>query len=461
MKLSQFTLVVEDYPNPGEHLIYNTRTQALVKLDQKTKNILDRLGASDFAPDFVEEERLKALYRMGFIVKDQAEDDEKLARFMEQKKYGVSDSKFHATILTTYNCNFACTYCFEESTRTSNQRLDRATSDLILTWLKRKIEKLRMKRLIVDYYGGEPLLNQSAIEYITPALKEWCDARGVRFQMEIQTNGALLTPDFVDKYLPYGLYEVQVSLDGVREVHDANRPMRGSGAGTFDTVVKNLQAVADKVGLIVAAGYDKGDPQPLIDLIDHLDDIGLLKKLKKFIWSPVHPTLGPKGHADQVVSPGCLKNYDTDTLHGAETKIKQALEKKGILMSSGLSASMCAVTSGERGVTIDTQGLIFKCNAMLGHPELAVGDVREEEYNAQRQAFLAAEPWKECDSDCPYMPLCNTGCRLFGLFKKGDFMAKSCEKGYMDKFVPEAIKKEYELQLAAKQKQAKPKEALV
>ena len=462
MKLSNYSLWVDDYPNEGEHLLYHTRTQALIKVGSEMKEILFRLKDPSLTVTPSQEEDIKRLFHIGVVVRDEADDRERLERFMEQKKYGIDKSSFMATILTTYNCNFACTYCFEESTRASSQKLDSKTSDDIMVWLKRKVERLGVRSLDLNFYGGEPLLNQPMLEYIASTMKVWCEERGTKFKMMMQTNGALLTPELVDRYLMLGLYRVQVSLDGTREVHDRQRPMRGSGQGTFDLVIRNLQAVADKVNVMVAAGYDKGDPTGIIELLDYLDKIGLLKKLKKFSYSPIHPTLGPKGHTEQIVSPGCLNNYKTETLLQAESRIKEVMEKKGLFTKSGLSASMCPVTTGDGSVTIDTQGLIFKCNAMLGHPELAVGSIYEQEYNDRHHSFMAADAWKKCDADCPYAPLCNTGCRLFSFFQSKDFSAKSCERSYMDRFVPEAVKKEYQNQLALRERpKVPPKEILV
>ena len=34
MKLSQFTVVVNDYPKPDQHLLYNTLSRALIKVDK-------------------------------------------------------------------------------------------------------------------------------------------------------------------------------------------------------------------------------------------------------------------------------------------------------------------------------------------------------------------------------------------------------------------------------------------
>src|SRR3989338_8986975 len=167
MRLSTYTLFVENYPNPGECLAYHTRTQSLVKIDRELKEILDDLDDPRLVFSAAQSENLKSLHRIGIVVRDEAEDRERLDRFMEQKKYGVNDAFFMATILTTYNCNFACTYCFEESTRTSSQKLDFQMSDRILVWLQKKVERLGVKMLELNFYGGEPLLNQPVLEYIS------------------------------------------------------------------------------------------------------------------------------------------------------------------------------------------------------------------------------------------------------------------------------------------------------
>jgi uncharacterized protein len=451
MQISRFTVFVDDYPSQGESLAYNTRTQSLVKVNQDLKNLLDNLRLARRAEVLPYEAELSELFQMGIIVKDDADDVERFERFIDQRKYGVDNTNFTASVLTTYSCNFACTYCFEESTRSSGQKLDKPTSDLIMNWIKLKVGKYRPKQFTLNYYGGEPLLNQPIMEYMSAHMQDWCRQQGINFKVNIQTNGALLTPEFLEKHIPLGLQSARISVDGTKEIHDRQRPMRGTGQGTFDIVMKNLIYAVDKIKISVAAGYDKGNPQGILDILDYLDEIKVLRKLDTFMHTPIHPSLGPAHDPGAIVSSECMSNYETDTLLGATAIIKDALRKKGIGAKSGLSTSMCPVTR-DGGVTIDTQGLIFKCNSMLGHPELAVGNVRSIEYNDMQTKFLEADAWKKCEPDCPYAPICNTGCRLFGYFKTGDFMAKSCEKGYMDRFIPLAIRKEYDLRMAASKK---------
>lgn len=456
MKISKFSIFVDGYPSVYESLAFNTRTHALVKISSDFKALLERLEESDYADLLPYEDKLLHLYKIGIVVRDEADDIDRFERFIDRRKYGVDTRDFVVTLLTTYSCNFACTYCFEETTRGSGQKMSKETADAVMVWTKKRVKRYQVKQCTINYYGGEPLLNQPIMEYVSSHMQEWCRSQGVRFKVNIQTNGALFTPEFIDKHKKWGLETARISLDGTKEVHDRQRPMRGSGGGTFDIIMKNLVPAVDKIQMSIAAGYDGSEPQGILDLLDYLDGIGVLKKLDKFLYSPVHPTLGPKDHPEKLEGMGCMSNYEPDNLLKASAIIKEAMEKKGLVTKSGLSTSMCPLTRESGSPTVDTNGLIFKCNSMLGHPDLAVGNVMEDEYNAKQQEFMSMEAFRQCDDSCPYKPLCNTGCRLFGFFKHGDFAAKSCSREYMDKFVPNAIKKEYELRMAAKQPSPQP-----
>ena len=63
-----------------------------------------------------------------------------------------------------------------------------------------------------------------------------CQARGVAMLINIITNGLLLTPEVVDRLLPFGLNGVKITLDGDRDTHNRMRPLRG-GQGTFDKII--------------------------------------------------------------------------------------------------------------------------------------------------------------------------------------------------------------------------------
>ena len=132
MKLSKFNKWVKDYPEKGECLLFNTRTQAFLKIDQELKKALD--GLDNHGSREIEErlkENIEDLKGNGIIVEDDRDDEAKLYDFFRQIKYESDALTYEVTILTTYNCNFRCVYCFEESVKES-VFLDKNTENLIV-----------------------------------------------------------------------------------------------------------------------------------------------------------------------------------------------------------------------------------------------------------------------------------------------------------------------------------------
>ena len=98
---------------------------------------------------------------------------------------------------------------------------------------RRRSKRLQPRRLVLTFFGGEPLLNVPAMFEIAGRSSKHAASRGVTQLVNIITNGLLLTPRVVERMLPLGLTGVKVTLDGDRETHDRMRPLRG-GQGTFD-----------------------------------------------------------------------------------------------------------------------------------------------------------------------------------------------------------------------------------
>lgn len=443
MKFSSHTILVNDYPAPGECLAFNTRTQALVKINRELKETVDHDGAPSYFSRRVRySEDLSRLHEMGVIAADEGEDRRNLESFFRRLKTGVKKSNFPVTVLTTYACNFKCVYCFQESSRV-NARMDAATAGRVMRWIKKRLERFGYEQLYVVFYGGEPLVNKPVLEKIAGHMKGWCERRGIRFKFMLQTNGYLMTPECIDRYLKLGLDQVRISVDGVGEEHDRNRPLR-NGGGTFDRIMDNIAACADKVTIGISTSYDRGDVGKIERLLDYFDERELLHKLGRFIFSPVHAALGPAGCPEQILGADCMGNYEDENLLAAARAIRGMMERRGLPVSGGMSIAACPLTRENAGVTIDQDGRIYKCNSMLGHPEFSVGDVRDDEYNEKDGEFVHLDVWRRCPRDCPYLPMCGGGCRLSSFLKHRNFTAPACHKAYLDKMAPEFIKQEYE-----------------
>ena len=457
MKQSRFNIWVSDYPRKGEHLLFNARTQALLKINQGLRQELDALNNTrKVIPGTQLQENLSSLRENGIIIEDDMQEAEQLKEFFHQLQYESSRKMAcEVTILTTYNCNFRCTYCFEEQVR-DDIFLDKPTSDAIVRWLINRAEKEDLKSIFLVFYGGEPLLNIKPIYDISWALQEWAGKKHIGFGFGIITNGSLLTADLVDKFLPVGLKEVRVTLDGDRDAHNQKRPF-ADGKPSFDLIVDNIKKIIDKVSVGVVGNFDQSNYRSIFSLIDYLEKEKILKRLNRIEFAPLNPRLGPPDNPAAVDMGHCLSFFDGNGLHREVVAIKQELIRRGVVIDTGLAINACALNMKNSGLTIDPKGAIYKCNALVGYPQFSLGTVFDNKFKKREEVFLAMRAWEQCPQDCPYLPMCQGGCRFFSYMEQNDLAKVSCKKAYLDQITPELIKMEYEQLIAKRQEKDETK----
>jgi len=147
----------------------------------------------------------------------------------------LDNSYFKLTLLPTEQCNFRCTYCYEDFELGA---MPRPVINGLKALLTARAPELR--RLDLHWFGGEPM---TAFSIVT----EICDhAQKLRVRQphldiysSMTTNGYLLTPDRFTQLVRLGVVRYQISLDGYGEKHDRTRH-RVDGHGTFSQIWENL-----------------------------------------------------------------------------------------------------------------------------------------------------------------------------------------------------------------------------
>lgn len=449
MKLSRFNLCVENYPEQGEHLLFNTRTQALIKINPELKDLLDsleKIKVEDLG--LIAKGYLTALKENGMIVEDAQEEESKLKDFFRQLKYDSSFLPFEATILTTYACNFRCVYCFEESVK-ADVFLDKETSDLIIKWLIQRAEAKKFKRIFLVYYGGEPLLNIRPIYDISWHIREWAQRKGVEFGFGIITNGSLINPGLIDKFTTVGLKDIRITIDGDRSEHNKKRPFT-DGRPTFDLIIDNIKSIIDKVNIGVVGNFDQENVASIPGFLDYLEKEGLLYRLNRIDFAPLSPRLGPRSNPGAIELAECLSFVSKDGLFNEVLSVKRELMRRGIKIRTGLAINACSLIMQDAAVTIDPEGLIYKCNSLVGYSEFSLGNVQSDEFEEKSREFLNIDAWDKCPKDCPYIPMCQGGCRFYSYLENNNFSDLSCKREYFDRITPELIKLEYHKLLSEK-----------
>ncbi|MEU4510731.1 FxsB family cyclophane-forming radical SAM/SPASM peptide maturase [Nonomuraea wenchangensis] len=157
---------------------------------------------------------------------------------------GWRPTPFQQFVLKIHSrCNLACTYCYmyemaDQGWRRQPRRMSQATIDAAAARIAEHARMNRLSQVEVILHGGEPLLaGVDHLRYAVKAVRAAVDP-GVTVNVQVQTNGVLLDPAFLELFDELGVL-VAVSLDGDREANDRHR--RGpAGQGSFDRVDAGL-----------------------------------------------------------------------------------------------------------------------------------------------------------------------------------------------------------------------------
>jgi uncharacterized protein len=231
------------------------KIEALRKGETLTdKKFLDELSEKGFIADEFEEKREYRRKYLDFI--DSRERDE-----------------IQIFFVTNYNCNFACSYCYQDQYSNPANELNRDVIDAFFNYVKKEFGS---RRKYITIFGGEPLLNSTRqkdlIAYIVNRSVE--DDLSLCFV----TNGY-----YLEEYIPVlrkgKIREVQVTLDGTESIHNNRRFLKGGGA-TFKKIVKGIDAcLKDNIDINLRMVIDKENIDNLSDLAQFAIDKGWTKSL--------------------------------------------------------------------------------------------------------------------------------------------------------------------------------------
>jgi len=150
------------------------------------------------------------------------------------------------TLNIVNSCNLKCRYCWNEGGSYGNfldksQMMDEITAinavDILLK------ESSGSKDLVVDFYGGEPLLNFELIKKVVIYCKKIQNEKKTNFRFLLATNGTLLSKERGEFLIKNGV-DIAVSLDGPRQIHDMHRPFLGGRGGSFDVIMSNINSLS-------------------------------------------------------------------------------------------------------------------------------------------------------------------------------------------------------------------------
>lgn len=136
----------------------------------------------------------------------------------------------------TQRCNLKCVHCYAHALEVDG------VDDISTDQAKTMIDDLAAYGApVMLFSGGEPLVRKDLVE-----LAKHATSKGMR--AVISTNGTLITKEKAKELKEVGLSYVGISLDGMEEVHDRFRGVKGSFRKALQGI-ENCQAEGLKVGM--------------------------------------------------------------------------------------------------------------------------------------------------------------------------------------------------------------------
>lgn len=143
-------------------------------------------------------------------------------------------------VVPSFGCNLQCTYCYQELFEPRARLIDPERIDALFAYIDRYHAK-EMPRPYLTLFGGEPLVDTESHRDRVGRFLKGTQQRGMT--VAVVTNGYDLEA-FVPLLREGPIREIQVTLDGPKEIHDARRPHAGGG-GSFERALRGVEALLD------------------------------------------------------------------------------------------------------------------------------------------------------------------------------------------------------------------------
>jgi len=347
--------------------------------------------------------------------------------------------KFTIIIKTSYDCNLSCNYCYEGQ----KPKKLRLSLDLAKKIISTFINQFPNKKIEFIWHGGEPLLlGQEFYEQIIEYQKNL--GKQEQIKNSIQTNGLLLSDKFLN-FLVSNHFNIGISLDGSKQIHDAQRVTRNNGA-TFDKVFESFQRLRKANELY----KKKSNPHALSvftrNTLQHLDEFYEFFKENKMSVK-INPLMSVGNAADSsdlFVSP---HEYGQALVYLFERWVNEKSPDFSIepfprmirsLVTGKGETCVFSKACANQYLSVDPEGNITPCGRW-GKDDYYLGNIETEILDSilSSSQFIAYKDGRNktdtvCKG-CRYMNICNGGCAFSGFMVDQSLSAKDfyCESYFM------------------------------
>lgn len=292
------------------------------------------------------------------------------------------------TIYLTTNCNFNCTYCYEEF-KGNNEFTEYKfieTIDYIF-----KMDK--SNKISICFMGGEPLLKKELISKgLEHIQKNYSDRLCVYY---ITTNASMLDDDIIVMLKKYN-FRVRLSFDGTKKVHSLNRKSK-NGVDYYKEILENIKKLKRQhVVFSIRATVAKNTIQYICDNVKYFQEMGI-RDISMIPDITMELNEQEKNEFERQIS--MLRNYYLEELIGGRKFSIDLFDGHFLqfILQGNNRFEMC--NAGVGAFSIMPDGKIYPCAYVLDEDDFMIGDLKDR-VDKKKAIKLLHDRYEHKDNKC-------------------------------------------------------------
>lgn len=371
-QLNGYNIVIDTYSG-SVHVVDDLAYEVIALYEHETpEQILSLMMEKQYSEESIQEtiSAVEELIKNEQLFTEDAYED--LSIHLKARKTYVKA----LCLNVAHTCNLSCEYCFASQGKYNG---DRAIMSVEVG--QRAIDYLlensgHHRNLDIDFFGGEPLMAwkvvKEIVKYARSKEKEWKK----KFRFTFTTNGMLLN-DEVTEFLNQEMYNVVLSFDGRKEVHDRLRTTV-TGKGSYDSIVPKFKEFVQKRGdqeYYVRGTYTRNNVDFTKDIF-HIADLGFDKiSMEPVICDPREPYALTEKDLPEIYN-----QYEIL----AKEMIERTEQGKGFTfyhymldLSEGpcIQKRITGCGSGTEYLAVTPWGELFPCHQFVGDEAYSMGNI--------------------------------------------------------------------------------------
>lgn len=376
-KKSQFNYISN---SKNGHIIYNTLYNSLTRLSDEEYEVYLSLSEDDKNNQIVNQ-----LCEQGLWVDVVVDELEQYNLYTDYVNRYVKN-KTHLTITPTMECNARCFYCYENGVRCGSMHKEECAD--IIKFLK----TLDCSQGIdLTWFGGEPLMNQEWMDCFSESLEE----AGIPYSAFIITNGSRIDDSVVDKMInKWKIQNVQITLDGSFEEYAKRKSYVDQDNCIYYKILQVIEKLAGHgINVHVRLNIDRNNRESILNAVRDINELFRNNNRVKCYPAFLTGTSEPLTEQEKI-------DFIKDMIETDQGKfnVNECLYR--------LPRTNACYYNQTNAFSIDVNGDVFICEHMLGHEEKAIGNIKTEIIDIEREQ---SGKRKECQK-CVFLPKCQGGC---------------------------------------------------